>query len=128
LSITLRDHNEASVDIRGRGSNQNHGKFHIAGAHSHGASLAVASVQPCLKCGKKASNEFAAICSTHSARQSRIECCGHWIGNTSAMPRRGVLCAAGGSADGEKKLGGPLDRQWMGEGSRTGDPSVNGRD
>jgi hypothetical protein len=50
--------------------------------------------------GKKASAEFAAIYSTHSARESRIECCGYWIGNAPAMPRRGVLCAAGGSADG----------------------------
>jgi hypothetical protein len=100
-----RDHNEASVDIRGRGSNQNHGKFRIAGAHSREASLVVASVQPCLKCGKKASAEFTAISSTLSARESRIECCGHWIGNAPAMPRRGVLYAAGGSVDEEKKLG-----------------------
>jgi hypothetical protein len=112
VEMGLRDHNEASVDIRGRGSNQNHGKFRIAGAHRRGASLAVTSVQACLKCGKKASAEFAAISSTHSSRESRIECCGHWIGNDPAMPRRGVLCAAGGSADGEKKLGWLSNRRW----------------
>jgi hypothetical protein len=75
VEMGLRDHNDASVDIRGRGSNQNHEKFLIAGAHSRGASLAIASVQPCLKCGKKASAESAAISSTHSVRESRLVQC-----------------------------------------------------
>ena len=43
-------------------------------SHSRGASLAVASIQPCLKRGKKTFVEFAEISTTRSARESRTKC------------------------------------------------------